>query len=103
MRTVILAALLFIGALLVNGAPARSQEARVLMTPAQTRAYHACMTAAWVQDYCKTHAWGIFSTYDRTRVECIAANRGDIFPMYAQRMFENTEGYCWNQAHLLAR
>ena len=103
MRTVIRAALLFVGTLLATGSPARSQEAGVLLTPEQTRAYHACLTADWVQDYCKSHAWGIFGTYDRTKTECIAANRGYIFPLFGRRMFENTEGYCWSEAHRLAR
>jgi hypothetical protein len=71
MRTVILAALLFVGTLLATRSPARSQEAGVLLTPEQTRAYHACLTADWVQDYCRSHAWGIFGTYDRLVDACL--------------------------------
>jgi hypothetical protein len=87
------------GCLLAYGSPAFSQDARLLLTPQQTRAYHACLTAAWVQDFCGSHAWGIFATFDQTKAECITADRGNIFPLEGRRYFENTEGYCWNEAH----
>jgi hypothetical protein len=99
MRFTVGAAALVSGYLLASGAPAFSQDPSVLLTPQQTRAYHACMTAAWVQDFCTSHAWGIFATFDRTKAECIAADRGNIFPLEGRRYFENTEGYCWSEAH----
>jgi hypothetical protein len=103
MRVIPVATLLLVGLLLAGGSPASSQEARVLLTPEQTKAYHACLTAAWVQDYCRSHAWGIFGTYDRTNAECVAADRGDNYSMQGRRFLENTEGYCWNQAHMVPR
>ena len=103
MRVILVATALVVGQLLTGGSPAFSQQPRVLLTPEQTRAYHACMTAAWVQEYCHTHAWGIFGSFDRTEDECVVANRGDIFPMSGRRLYENTEGYCWNQAHNVSR
>jgi hypothetical protein len=103
MRVILVAAALVVGQLLAGGSPASSQEARVLLTPEQTRAYHACLTAAWVQDYCHSHAWGIFGTYDRTEAECVAADRGDGYALNGRRFLENTEGYCWNQAHMFQR
>ena len=103
MRGILVATAIIVGHLLSEGSPAFSQGARVLLTPEQTRAYHACLTAAWLQEYCGTHAWGIFGTYDRTNAECIAANRADIYALSSRRVFENTEGYCWNQAHQFVR
>jgi hypothetical protein len=103
MKVTLVATALIVGQLLTGSSAALSQQPRVLLTPEQTRAYHACMTAAWVQEYCHTHAWGIFGTFDRTEDECVVANRGDIFPMSGRRLYENTEGYCWNQAHNVSR
>jgi hypothetical protein len=103
MRVILAATVLTVGQLLAGASPAFSQQPRVLLTPEQTRAYHACLTAAWVQDYCRTHSWGIFGSFDRTEAECVAANRGDFFSLNSQRLYENTEGYCWNQAHRVSR
>jgi hypothetical protein len=99
MRVTVIATGLIVGYILTAGSSAFSQEPRLLLTPVQTRIYHACLTAAWLQDYCSSHAWGIFATYDRTRAECVAANHGDIFSLSGRRYFENNEGYCWDQAH----
>jgi hypothetical protein len=93
------AAALVSGCLLAFGSPAFSQNTRVLLTPEQTRAYHACLTAAWVQDYCASHAWGIFAIFDQTKAECVVADRGNIFPLNGRRYLQNTEGYCWEEAH----
>jgi hypothetical protein len=103
MKVILTATALIVGQLLAGDSPAFSQQPRVLLTPEQTRAYHACMTAAWVQEYCHTHAWGIFGSFDRTEAECVVANRGDIFSLNDRRLYENTEGYCWNQAHSVSR
>jgi hypothetical protein len=99
MRFTVGAAALVSGYLLVSGSPAFSQDRSILLTPQQTRAYHACLTAAWVQDYCGTHSWGVFATFDRTNAECVVANRGDRFPLEGRRFLQNTEGYCWEEAH----
>jgi hypothetical protein len=103
MRIILIATALIVGQLLAEGSPAFSQVPRLLLTPQQTRAYHACLTAAWLQEYCQSHAWGILGTYDRTNAECIAVNRADIYSLNDRRPFENTEGYCWSQAHRFAR
>jgi len=103
MRVILAATSLIVGQLMTGGSPAFSQQPRVLLTPEQTRTYHACLTAAWVQEYCRTHAWGIFGSYDRTEAECVAADRGDIFSLNSRRLYENTEGYCWNQARSVNR
>lgn len=103
MRTILIATAVIVGQFLTEGSPAFSQVPQVLLTPEQTRVYHACLTAAWLQEYCDSHSWGIFGTYDRTNDECLAANRADIYSLSNRRIFENNEGYCWSQAHRLAR
>jgi len=103
MRVIVLAAALAVGCAFVDCSAAFSQEQRILLTPAQTRAYHDCLTAAWLLEYCQTHAWGAFGSYDRTKAECLAADRADVFALRDRRYFENNESYCWNQAHRIAR
>jgi hypothetical protein len=97
MRVLLTAATLVVGHFLINCAPAFAQAQGGLLTPAQTRAYHACMTAAWIDDYCRENAWGVFVRYDRTYPACVLANRGRIFPL-AGRPFFDADEYCWNQA-----
>jgi hypothetical protein len=67
MKVLVNAATLLVGYFLFVCPPAFSQEQGAFLTPAQTKTYHACLTAEWVEDYCRSHAWGIFGTYDRTK------------------------------------
>jgi|ERR1700682_4072759 len=97
------AAMLAVSFGLIVGSPVFAQQQRILLTPAQAKIYHACLTADWIEDYCRSHAWGIFGTYDRTKAECVAAENGGIYPVNGRRLFENIEGYCWDQARNLAR
>lgn len=103
MRIVILASALLADLVLMNGRPAFSQEPGILLTPAQTRIYHACLTADWIQDFCRSHAWGTSAAYDRTEAECVAANRGYVRFMDGRDLSGNTEAYCWDQAHSYPR
>ena len=103
MKTIVGVGMFAACSMLVVGSSAVAQQRQILLSPAQARIYHACLTAAWVQEYCQSHAWGIFATYDRTKAECIAADRGDIYSMNGRRFFENTEGYCWDQAYMTPR
>jgi hypothetical protein len=103
MKTLVAVAMVGVSCWLIAGSPAVAQQQRILLTPEQTKIYHACLTAAWLQEYCNSHAWGIFATFDRTKIECVAADRGDIYSLSGRGYFENTEGYCWNQAHEFAR
>jgi hypothetical protein len=103
MKILVTAAALLAGQFLIAGSPACAQQQVILLTPAQSKVYHECLTAQWVEDYCRDHSWGIFATFDRTKAECVAAENGGIYPVNGRRFFENTEGYCWAQAHAQVR
>ena len=53
MRTSVTAATLVASYCLAHGSPLHAQESGGLLSPEQRRAYHACLYAAWVQDYCQ--------------------------------------------------
>lgn len=72
---------------------------RILLTPHQTRIYHNCLTEDWIADYCRGHSWGIFSTYDRTYAECVAAEHYGRFVVNGRPPSVNMEAYCWHKAH----
>jgi hypothetical protein len=72
------------------------QEGRQLLG-AQLRVYHECLTAAWIQDYCRWHAWGMGATYDRTYAACVVANRGGAY-LSKSRSMASADEYCWAQA-----
>ena len=58
MKALVMAATLVVGAhFLFNGTPAFAQD--VLLSRAETRAYHACLYAAWVEDNCRNPLWAI--------------------------------------------
>ena len=76
---------------------------RILLTPAQTRIYHRCLTDDWVEGYCRAHSWGVFSSYNRTFAECIAAEHRGRFVVNGRPPGVNMEAYCWDMAHALAR
>jgi hypothetical protein len=97
MRVLLTAATLVVVHFLINCAPAFAQERWSLLTPAETRAYHACLTAIWVEDYCRSTAWRVFVRYDRTYPACVLANRGRIYPLAGSHFFDRDE-YCANQA-----
>jgi hypothetical protein len=51
-----------------------------VLTPAQKRAYHTCLYASYIENYCRWNAWG--SSLGAFR-ECIIANRaGRVRPGY---------------------
>lgn len=91
MRTVVAAATLISGFVLISSAPALSQDHWGFLTPAQYKAYHACLFESWIQDYCHANslAYG----------QCVVANGGGRYPLNG-RMF--TEDYCWSTAQELA-
>jgi hypothetical protein len=88
MRTSVIAAILVASYCLVRGAPIHAQESGGLLSPEQRRAYHACLYAAWVADYCKENSRAINA--------CIVANGGGRFPLGDRRY---TDDYCWFAAH----
>jgi hypothetical protein len=104
MKTAVISCGLLAGYLLVTCAPAVAADQLFvqtpalaggqwgLLTPAQRRAYHACLYAAWVQDYCKENSRAVGA--------CIIANGGGGFPIEG-RLF--TDRYCWYAAQDVAR
>jgi hypothetical protein len=95
---------LLAGYLLVTGAaafaadqlavstPARVGEQWRLLTPTQRRAYHACLYAAWIYDYCKENSPAVGA--------CIVAFGGGRFPLDGQHYY--SDEYCWAAAQNLA-
>lgn len=98
MKILVTVATLAVGQFLTNSSPAFSQEQWRLLTPAQTTAYHACLTAAWIAGFCRGHAWGLFASYDRTYSECILANGGGRYALDVPPFSFNTEDDCWHRA-----
>jgi hypothetical protein len=82
MKAVIVAAALAALYMVLNVGPAFSQGG--LLTPAQRRAYHACLYGAWVHDYCRENS--------RAFPACVAAFGGANFPLDGRRF---TDEYCW--------
>ena len=83
---VVLGAVLFLSA----RTPAVADERwEGLLTRAQTRAYHACLFEAWIQDYCYWHS-ALYS-------QCVLANGAGRYPL--DRHYYSAEDYCWYGAH----
>jgi hypothetical protein len=94
MKALLAAWVLLAGYLLITCSPALAGEGWGLLTPEQRRAYHACLYAAWVQDYCEENT-------PRSAVStCIIANGGGQFPLEGRRF---THNYCWYAAQNLSR
>ncbi len=89
MKRVIVAALLIVANSLI-GAPSVFAQAP---TPAGTKAFHECLHAAWVEDYCRNNTQWLFANYGPSFLACVYANGGGRFPMHGRTWF-NTEDYC---------
>jgi hypothetical protein len=87
MRTFVIAATLYAGYLLAHGSPALAQDQWGMLSPMQRQAYHACLYAAWVQDYCRENSRAVNA--------CIVANGAGGFPV-DRPLF--TDDYCWHAA-----
>ena len=87
MKVLVTAAMLVVGLFLINAAPAFSEQRWGLLTPAQTRAYHACLFESWIQDYCRENS--------RAFGQCVIANGGGKYPLAGWRF---TDDYCWYTA-----
>lgn len=81
----------------ISAAYAQYRDPAVL-TPAQQRAYNACLWEAWIDDWCAGNSDRPTSTYGRIREACIASYGGGRFPMVG-RTYANTDDYCWAVAH----
>jgi hypothetical protein len=84
--------ILIAGYFLVHGSAARAEDHWGLLSPTQREAYHACLYAAWVADYCKENS--------RAMGACIIANGGGKFPLGDRRF---TDEYCWYAAQDVSR
>jgi hypothetical protein len=98
MKVVVIAARLVVVYFLIGSSPAFAQQRSALLTPAETKAYHACLFAAWVEDYCSANSWRLTASGDRVHSACVVANGGGRFPLHDSRHWYNTDDYCWSAA-----
>jgi hypothetical protein len=63
-----------------------------------TKAFNACLFAAWVADYCRMHNHWFAPDYNESFRACVLANGGGKFPLDGRAGF-NTEDYCRTMAH----
>ena len=84
-----------------NCTSALSQEHVRLLSYGQRQAYNACLTSAWVGDFCRGHSWGIFASYDITYAACVEADtrRNAAAP----NPYLTPEEYCWQRARRVRR
>src|SRR5690242_10780243 len=92
MRVLMAVAALGIEVVLADCGSAFAGGGGVLLPPAQRRAYHECLYAAWVQDYCRWNSMAANS--------CVIGNGGGRV-LFAGRRF--TDAYCWVAAQEAGR
>ncbi len=101
MKALLITAALVIGCLPIAGSPAHSQQQWHRLSYAQRQAYYACLTSAWVADFCRGHSWGISASYDLTYAACVVADtRGRTI---AANPYFTPEEYCWRRTLGLLR
>jgi hypothetical protein len=61
----------------ISSSPLFAQEEFGLLTPAQKRAYHACLYGSFIDNHCWFHAWGSSAAAYR---ECVIANYAARIP-----------------------
>ncbi len=74
---VIVAALLSMSSL-----PLFAGDGSRLLTPSERRAYHACLYASFIENYCHFHAWG---STDAAFRECIISQGAGRLPLDVPR------------------
>jgi hypothetical protein len=79
--------------LLFASLPSLAQYGPDPMTPAQKRAYHACLYSAYVDDYCRYHYQGLFQSEQQFR-ECTVTNKGGRYPLGYATWGWGIEDYC---------
>ena len=98
MKVLVMVATLVVGHFFIGSSPVFAQQRSALfLTRAETRAYHACIFEAWIEDYCHANSWRLTASYDRVYAACVVANGGGKFPLYGRHWF-NTDDYCWSVA-----
>src|SRR5271170_548349 len=71
MKVLVTAAMLVVGHLVVSSAPAFAQlRTGSRFTAVDTRAYNACLFAAWIEDYCRGNSWRPTANRDRVFATC---------------------------------
>lgn len=90
MKALVVGAALVAGLFLIKSGPAFSEGRSILLTPAQRKAYHACLFEFWIQDYCRWNSW-IYN-------QCVVANGGGRYSLEGRHF---TEDYCWYTAQNL--
>jgi len=104
MKVFVVATALVAGLIMGNCLPAFSQErVALILTPNQSRAYHACLFAAWVEEFCRANSWRWSPSYDRVFPACVIANGGGRYPLDGRQSWYNTDDYCWSSARGLLR
>jgi hypothetical protein len=63
---------------LCNPSSVLAQEHWGILSPREKRAYHACLYASFIIDYCRFHAWGSSQAAFR---ECVIANGAGRIPV----------------------
>jgi hypothetical protein len=102
MKALLAAVTLIVSFFLIDSTAARAQDINgALLTRSELRAYHACLFAAWVEDYCRGNAWRPTASWDRVFLSCVAANGGGHFPLAGRRWYD-TDNYCWAAARGLS-
>jgi hypothetical protein len=100
MKALVVAVALVAGYFLFNDTPAFAREG--LLPPAETRAYRACLYAAWVEDNCRLRSGRLGESYDRVYATCVA-HTARIFPLDRRRFWFNNNEYCWHAARAMVR
>ena len=86
-------------AVLASAWPAFAQDLR-LLNRAERKAYHACVFAAWIQDYCHKQVFFHVLDYAAAFDACVvASSQGRLSPSYADPYFiyvaPLTRTTCW--------
>jgi hypothetical protein len=87
------------GQILMSSSPVLAQDR--LLTPSEKREFHACLYAAYIDDYCRFHAQGFSEQAFR---ECVISNRGGRISVEVRLFWgPGIEGYCRAQVQGGAR
>ena len=76
MKKILLAAALGVSAFLSGSSTlfAQTPAPSGLLPPGERKAYHACLRARWVDEYCRLRALGAFWDYGAVFDACLIAN-----------------------------
>ncbi|SRR5579883_279731 len=79
--------------LLLGSLPSSAENVSRPLTPAQKRAYHACLYTAYIDDYCRNNYSAWWSAFEQQLAECTIANKGGKYPI-ARSWGPGIEDYC---------